>query len=118
MVDGADRESPEAEILRKPGRAIPGGEVPQLSVGRKPMCASVCPSQALFFGTREEISALRPSSSPINQFQFGDQTINTKVNMLVPKDDVSSLKVTDQLGSEPEDDMMMAGLYEEEALCN
>ncbi len=25
------------------------------SVGKKPMCASVCPSQALFFGTREEI---------------------------------------------------------------
>src|SRR5690606_34614807 len=28
------------------------------SVGKKPMCASVCPSQALFFGTRSEIEAL------------------------------------------------------------
>ena len=27
------------------------------SVGKKPMCATVCPSQALFFGTREEIGA-------------------------------------------------------------
>ena len=48
------------------------------------MCASVCPSQALFFGTREEIERLRPSSHPINQFQFGMQTITTKVNMMVP----------------------------------
>ena len=28
------------------------------SIGLKPMCASVCPSQALFFGTREEIEAV------------------------------------------------------------
>jgi Fe-S-cluster-containing dehydrogenase component len=55
------------------------------SVGKKPMCASVCPSQALFFGTREEIERLRPSSHPINQFQFGMQTITTKVNMMVPR---------------------------------
>ena len=55
------------------------------SIGKKPMCASVCPSQALFFGTREEIEKLRPSSRPINQFQFGLQTIKTKVNMMVPK---------------------------------
>ena len=30
------------------------------SVGKKPMCATVCPSQALFFGTREQIEQLRP----------------------------------------------------------
>jgi Fe-S-cluster-containing dehydrogenase component len=28
------------------------------SVGNKPMCATVCPSQALYFGTREEIERL------------------------------------------------------------
>jgi Fe-S-cluster-containing dehydrogenase component len=50
------------------------------------MCASVCPSQALFFGTREEIEKLRPRSRAIQQFQFGDQTIKTKVNMMVPKE--------------------------------
>jgi Fe-S-cluster-containing dehydrogenase component len=55
------------------------------SVGKKPMCASVCPSQALFFGTREEIERLRPRSQPINHFQFGNQSITTKVNMMVPK---------------------------------
>ena len=56
------------------------------SVGLKPMCASVCPSQALAFGTREEMERLRPRSRPVNTFQFGAQTIRTKVNMMVPRD--------------------------------
>jgi Fe-S-cluster-containing dehydrogenase component len=56
------------------------------SVGKKPMCAAVCPSQALFFGTREEIERLRPSSRPINTFQFGEQPIRTKVNLMVPRE--------------------------------
>ncbi|MBL8874624.1 MAG: 4Fe-4S binding protein [Phycisphaerae bacterium] len=55
------------------------------SSGLKPMCASVCPSQALFFGTREEIETLRPQSAPIDRFQFGNQTITTKVKMLGPR---------------------------------
>jgi Fe-S-cluster-containing dehydrogenase component len=56
------------------------------SVGKKPMCASVCPSQALFFGTREEIERLRPRSRPVDTFVFGAQTITTKVNMMVPRE--------------------------------
>ena len=55
------------------------------SVGKKPMCATVCPSQALYFGTREEIAALRPQSMPTNTFQFGEQTITTRVNVMVPR---------------------------------
>lgn len=55
------------------------------SVGLKPMCASVCPSQALFFGTREEIESTRPQSAPIDRFQFGNQTITTKVKMMGPR---------------------------------
>ena len=54
------------------------------SVGKRPMCATVCPSQALFFGTRDEIAQQRLRSKPINTFQFGRQTITTKVNMMVP----------------------------------
>ncbi len=56
------------------------------SVGLKPMCASVCPSQALFFGTREEIEKLRPRSKPVHRFQFGNQIVTTKVKMMAPKD--------------------------------
>jgi hypothetical protein len=50
------------------------------------MCASVCPSQALFFGTRHEVEKLRPNSRFINSFQFGEQWITTKVNMLVARE--------------------------------
>ena len=56
------------------------------STGRKPMCATVCPSQALFYGTREEVERQRKRSRSINQFQFGQQVVRTKVNMMVPKD--------------------------------
>jgi Fe-S-cluster-containing dehydrogenase component len=55
------------------------------SVGLKPMCASVCPSQALFFGTREELEASRPQSAPIDRFKFGNQTITTRVKMMAPR---------------------------------
>ena len=54
------------------------------STGRKPMCATVCPSEALFFGTREEVEVRRRRSRPINEFRFGNQTVTTKVNMMVP----------------------------------
>jgi len=54
------------------------------SVGLKPMCASVCPSQALMFGTREEIARLRPRSKAGTTLQLGNQTIHTKVNVMVP----------------------------------
>jgi Fe-S-cluster-containing dehydrogenase component len=55
------------------------------SVGTKPMCATVCPSQALFFGTREQIEQLRPMSAPVNRFQFGNQVISTRVFTMVPR---------------------------------
>jgi Fe-S-cluster-containing dehydrogenase component len=54
------------------------------SVGLKPMCASVCPSQALFYGTRGELEQLRPRSRPTNLFRFGEQMITTKVNLMIP----------------------------------
>jgi len=72
------------------------------STGRKPMCATVCPSGALFYGTRAEIEAQRLRSRPINQFQFGGQTIRTKVNMLVPKlSAVSQVDVTAAMHEPP-----------------
>lgn len=57
------------------------------SVGKKPMCATVCPSDALYFGKRENIERIR-QEKPVNQFQFGAQTVNTKVNMMTaPEND-------------------------------
>lgn len=87
------------------------------SEGKKPMCASVCPSQALFFGSAEEIERLRPRSRPINQFQFGRQTVQTKVYMMVPRHSQESLlSVTGILESEREEsaDMLLDNLYEED----
>jgi Fe-S-cluster-containing dehydrogenase component len=55
------------------------------SAGKKPMCATVCPSQALFFGTRDQIRQLRPRSMPTNRFQFGEQVVTTRVNVMVPR---------------------------------
>ena len=84
------------------------------SEGLKPMCASVCPSQALFFGTREQLKTLRPNSRPINEFVFGEQAIATKVHMLVPANDTGdSMNVTAHLGDNWVEDMMMEGLYDE-----
>jgi Fe-S-cluster-containing dehydrogenase component len=55
------------------------------SAGKKPMCATVCPSGALFFGTRAEVERRRPRSAPVNRFQFGNQAITTKVHVMAPR---------------------------------
>ncbi len=52
------------------------------SIGKKPMCATVCPSGALFFGTAEEIKERR--GHPVNEFVFGTTTVKTKVLMMLP----------------------------------
>ena len=43
-----------------------------------PMCASVCPSQALWFGTREEFAATR-AGALTGEVRFGRQHVRTKV---------------------------------------
>ncbi len=43
-----------------------------------PMCASVCPSQALWFGTRERFAATR-TGVLVDEVRFGRQTVRTKV---------------------------------------
>jgi Fe-S-cluster-containing dehydrogenase component len=74
------------------------------SVGKRPMCATVCPSQALFFGTRQEIAALRPQSRPTNAFRFGEQTITTRVKVMIPRGQAPTplLDITAAMADEPE----------------
>ena len=55
------------------------------SVGKKPMCATVCPSGALFYGPRDYIEQNR-REKPVQEFQFGRQTVRTKVNMMTAPD--------------------------------
>lgn len=54
------------------------------SAGKKPMCATVCPTGALYYGTPEQMAALRPHSTPINRWRFGNQTVETRVWVMVP----------------------------------
>lgn len=90
------------------------------SEGKRPMCATVCPSQALFFGTREQIEILRPRSVPTNQFQFGNQIITTKANMMLPKVgraeyiDVTAAMNEQSTGKNISFNILMDALYTEE----
>ena len=53
------------------------------STGRRPMCATVCPSGALAFTTIEEIMRTRQGRA-VNDWRFGEQRVRTKVHVLVP----------------------------------
>jgi Fe-S-cluster-containing dehydrogenase component len=55
------------------------------SVGKRPMCATVCPSQALSFTTLEEISQTR-QGSPVNVWRFGKEVVRTKVFVMLPSE--------------------------------
>jgi Fe-S-cluster-containing dehydrogenase component len=87
------------------------------SAGRKPMCASVCPSGALFFGTRQQLAEERPRSAPVNRFQFGGQTVTTKVHVLAPRQvraeylDVVSVMADESNGKTIALDMMLDSLH-------
>ena len=64
------------------------------SVGKKPMCATVCPSQALSYVRPEEIARRR--EKPTSVFYFGKQKITTRVHMMTPAEtDSVSLDVLD-----------------------
>ena len=53
------------------------------SAGKRPMCATVCPSQALAYVRPEEIARTR-REKPVNDFRFGQQPVRTKVLMMAP----------------------------------
>ena len=54
------------------------------STGKKPMCATVCPSQALSYVKSDQIRLRREETT--NLFVFGNQSVKTRVNMMVPPD--------------------------------
>jgi Fe-S-cluster-containing dehydrogenase component len=53
------------------------------SIGRRPMCPTVCPSGALAFTTIDEIMRTRHGRA-VNDWTFGDERVRTKVYVLVP----------------------------------
>lgn len=64
------------------------------SNGLAPMCATVCPSDALFFGTLAEFREERPGRQAMDVFAFGQQELQTANWMVVPNDlDVVPLRL-------------------------
>jgi Fe-S-cluster-containing dehydrogenase component len=69
------------------------------SVGKRPMCATVCPSQALMYVTPDEAARLR-REKPVNRFVFGNQEIKTKVFYFLPQgQDTLEVDVTEAMWS-------------------
>jgi len=54
------------------------------SRGLQPMCASVCPTGSIFYGTYEELIHSRPDVEAVEVFGFGDQEIRTGCAVVVP----------------------------------
>ena len=64
------------------------------SAGKRPMCATVCPSQALAYVRSEDIALRR--EKPSNVFYFGNQKITTQVYMMTPEGtDAVTLDITE-----------------------
>lgn len=76
------------------------------SQGKGPMCTTVCPTQAIYYGTYEEFIAAgrtQQGAKPVNQFQFGTQPVRTR-NYVVMTDqdetlDLMALAAEAQLGA-------------------
>jgi Fe-S-cluster-containing dehydrogenase component len=60
------------------------------SQGKGPMCATVCPTQAIFYGTYEEwLEAGRgmQGAKPVNTFYFGQQKVRTRNYVVMRQED-------------------------------
>lgn len=85
------------------------------SAGKRPMCATVCPSQALFFGPPEEVQRLR-REHPVNRFHFGRQTVQTKVKVMVgPENESLDFDVAGFMSGagEPVHDLVKLSVWED-----
>lgn len=81
------------------------------ALGLRPMCATVCPSGALFYGTRAEVEDRR-RARPLDAFLFGDQAVHTRNHLMVPAEtEVMEVWV------EPRAMRSRAEMQLEEALC-
>jgi Fe-S-cluster-containing dehydrogenase component len=71
------------------------------SVRHRPMCATVCPSQALSYGPADAIARQRTSVAT-RDFRFGNEHVRTKVFMMAPVGEpVVTVDVEDYLWKDP-----------------
>jgi Fe-S-cluster-containing dehydrogenase component len=84
------------------------------SVGLRPMCATVCPSQALSFGP-PDIVARQRLAVPTRDFRFGAEHVKTKVFMMAPAGEpVIAVDVADYM--EKDDDGREGWIVDEASL--
>ena len=85
------------------------------SIGKKPMCATVCPSGALTFATAEEIQRTRRGIA-INSWKFGKEEVHTKVFVVVPREvervNVGLVQISPTPAALPEDPYDVAMMLE------
>jgi Fe-S-cluster-containing dehydrogenase component len=81
------------------------------SVGHKPMCATVCPSGALFYGSRDEVEDER-RARPLNEFLVGTVPVRTRNHLMVP----APINVV-RLGGSVQAPRSRAEQHLKEALC-
>lgn len=55
------------------------------SQGLAPMCAAVCPTGSIFYGTLEELQAQRRGTVAVDAFVFGEAEVRTGVAVMVPE---------------------------------
>jgi len=73
------------------------------SVDLRPMCATVCPSQALSYVPPPKIAEDR-RERPVNDFRFGREHVKTKVFMMMPAGEpVVEVDVVDYMYEAPKD---------------
>jgi Fe-S-cluster-containing dehydrogenase component len=82
------------------------------AVGKAPMCATVCPSGALFYGTLDEVQDRR-RARPLDQFAFGEHVITTRNAVMVPAPTARF-----EIGAHDAPARSRAELQMEEALCD
>jgi Fe-S-cluster-containing dehydrogenase component len=54
------------------------------SEGLAPMCATVCPTGSIFYGTLEELLSARPGAAASDIVVFGEQEVRTGAAVVVP----------------------------------
>ena len=67
------------------------------SAGKRPMCATVCPSGALAYAHPDEIARTR-RGQPVNTVRFGAEAVRTKVFLIAPagRDEIA-IDITDYM---------------------
>lgn len=85
------------------------------SVGKKPMCATVCPSGALTYTTMQDIQRTR-RGIPINEWKFGGEIVRTKVYVMVPPEvkrvDIDLVQIAGTAAALPRDPYDVALMLE------